>query len=129
MNDDTRMPELADGLSLPARFTDRPVGPFAHGVEVTLAEPEDIDQLSRVIAAAFHDLSASRFLIPDEDDRRKMYPEFFKLVYVKPGVMNGVVHRTADSLACAVWLPMGDAAGWGCWRSGANGDRAGRVMC
>ena len=27
-----------------------------------------------------------------------------------PGVANGVVHRSADSLACAVWLPMGDAS-------------------
>jgi hypothetical protein len=91
-------------------FTERPAGPFTRGVDVTLAEPEDIDQLSRVIAAAFHDLRASRFLIPDGDDRRKIYPDFFKLVYVGPGVVNGVVHRSADSLACAVWLPMGDAS-------------------
>jgi len=91
------------------RFTDRPAGPLNRDIAVTRAEAEDVDQLAKVIAAAFHDLNASRFLIPDDDDRRKIYAGFFKLVYIEPGVQEGVVHRTADSLACAVWLPMGDS--------------------
>lgn len=101
----------SDSVALPTlheRFEDRPGGQVRPQVDVTLAEPDDVDQLAKVVAAAFHDLSASRFLIPDEDDRRKIYPDFFKLAYVEPGVQEGVVHRTADSLACAVWLPMGD---------------------
>jgi GNAT superfamily N-acetyltransferase len=102
--DDSRL----DQPTLHERFADRPNGLLRPEVDITLAEPEDVDQLAKVVAVAFHDLSASRFLIPDEDDRRKIYPGFFKLVYVEPGVHEGIVHRTADSLACAVWLPMGD---------------------
>ena len=54
-----------DRARLSEMFPGLPAGPFTRGVDVTLAEPEDIDQLSRVVAAAFHDLNASRFLIPD----------------------------------------------------------------
>src|SRR6266508_4311777 len=122
MNNDIKQPEVESRLPVPARFTDRP-----GGVEVTLAEPEDIDQLSRVIAAAFHDLNASHFLIPDEDDRRKIYPAFFRLTYAGPGVANGVVHRTADSLACAVWLPMGDPSVDEGGASGHSADRRGET--
>ncbi|SRR6266511_3062924 len=96
------------GSLVPTKVTDRPAGPFTRGVDVTVAEPDDVDQLSRVIAVAFHDLNASHFLIPDDEDRRRIYPEFFKLAYLRPAVTNGVVHRSSDSLACAVWLPTGD---------------------
>ena len=79
-------------------------------IHVVQAEPDDADQLSRLIAAAFLDLSASRFLVPDEDWRRRIYPEFFKLTYVGPGLAGGLVHCTSDRLAAAVWLPVGGAA-------------------
>jgi predicted GNAT family N-acyltransferase len=82
--------------------------PLCRDVGVTAAEPDDVDQLARVVAAAFHPLTSSAFLIPDEDARAKIYPEFFKLSYLEPGIATGVVHRSADSLACAVWLPVGD---------------------
>jgi hypothetical protein len=74
---------------------------------VVRAEPDDVDQLSRLIAAAFLDLTASRFLVPDEHWRRRIYPGFFKLTYVRPGLTGGVVHCTSDRLAAAVWLPVG----------------------
>jgi GNAT superfamily N-acetyltransferase len=77
-------------------------------IHVVRAEPDDVDQLSRLIAAAFLDLTASRFLVPDEHWRRRIYPEFFRLTYVGPGLTEGVVHCTSDRLAAAVWLPMGD---------------------
>jgi hypothetical protein len=79
-------------------------------LDVVPAEPDDVDQLSRLIAAAFLGLTSSKFLIPDEDWRRRIYPEFFKLTYVGPGVAHGIVHCTSDRLAAAVWLPMGGAA-------------------
>jgi len=82
--------------------------PGNRDVGVTTAEPEDVEQLSRVLAAAFYPSTFSRFLIPDEDDRRKIYPEYFRQAYVQPGVANAIVHRTADALACAVWLQLGD---------------------
>jgi hypothetical protein len=81
--------------------------PLCRDVGVTAAEPDDVDQLARVVAAAFHPLTSSAFLIPDEDARAKIYPEFFKLSYLEPAIATGVVHRSADSLACAVWLPVG----------------------
>jgi hypothetical protein len=78
-------------------------------IQVVPAEPDDVDQLARVIAAAFHDLTASRFLIPDEAWRRRVFPEFFRLTYIAPGLAGGAVHCTSDRLAAAVWLPMGGA--------------------
>lgn len=83
--------------------------PVNQDVGVTTAEPEDVDQLARVLAAAFHPSTFSCFLIPDEDDRHKIYPEYFKQVYVQPAITNGIVHRTADGLGCAVWLQLGEA--------------------
>ena len=83
--------------------------PVNRDVGVITAEPADVDQLARVLAAAFHPLTFSRFLIPDDDDRRKIYPEYFKQVYLQPGIAHGIVHRTGDGLGCAVWFPMGDA--------------------
>jgi hypothetical protein len=79
-------------------------------IHVVPAEPDDADQLSRLIASAFFDLAASRFLVPDENWRRRIYAEFFKLTYVGPGIARGVVHCTSDRLAAAVWLPVGGAS-------------------
>jgi len=78
---------------------------------VVAAGPEDLDTLSRVIADAFHDLAASRWLIDDPDARRHILPGYFR-IYVEHAIAAGIVHTTPDRAAAAVWLPSGpDAAG------------------
>ncbi|OLB80260.1 MAG: hypothetical protein AUI14_07260 [Actinobacteria bacterium 13_2_20CM_2_71_6] len=76
--------------------------------DVALATEEDADRLAEVISAAFFDLEASHWLIPDPDWRRAAYARFFHLTYIAPGLRSGYVYRTADRMAASVWLPIGD---------------------
>jgi GNAT superfamily N-acetyltransferase len=83
-------------------------GPDAAG-GVIPAGPGDLDVLGRVIAEAFHDLPPSRWLIPDEDARREIFPGYFRL-FVEHALAAGVVQTVADRTAVALWLPGGDDA-------------------
>ena len=49
------------------------------GPEVICASPADLDALSGVIAAAFHELAPSRWLIADPAARRAIFPGYFRL--------------------------------------------------
>lgn len=64
----------------------------------------DIEVLSQVIADAFHDLAVSRWLIPGETARRRIFPAYFAL-NVQHALAGGVVHTTADRTAVALWIP------------------------
>ena len=75
-------------------------------IEIIEAGPADLDVLSVVIAAAFHDLPPSRWLVEDETARFAIFPEYF-LIYLEHGLSAGVVQATADRSAAAVWLPVG----------------------
>jgi len=77
-------------------------------LEVQLAGWDDLDQLGKVIAGAFFDLEASEWLIPDPGWRKAIYPRFFQLAYLLPGLRTGTVYCAAVRMAAAVWLPMGD---------------------
>lgn len=71
----------------------------------TRAERADVEYLSRVIAAAFHDLAATVWLVPDEKDREEIMPGFFELVYVQPALsQGGQLWCTADRMAAAAWI-------------------------
>jgi GNAT superfamily N-acetyltransferase len=74
-----------------------------------IAGPGDLDALSRVVAAAFHDLEPSRWLIADPDVRRQIFPGYFA-IFVGHVLAAGVVHTTPDRAAAALWLPAGDEA-------------------
>lgn len=73
---------------------------------VIRAEREDLEMLSRVIAEAFFDLPPSRWLVPDPDARRAMFPAYFGL-HLEQALAHGVVWTIADRTAAALWLPTG----------------------
>jgi len=73
---------------------------------VVRAKDADVQVLSQVIADAFHDLPPSKWLIPDGDARREIFPGYFR-VYVEHAMADGTVHTTADRAAASLWLPVG----------------------
>jgi GNAT superfamily N-acetyltransferase len=74
------------------------------------AGPADLDALSGVIAAAFHDLPPSRWLVADEAARREIFPGYFRL-FVEYALAAGVVDTVPGRGAVALWLPGGPDAG------------------
>ena len=82
-----------------------PPGNGGHG-SVVVAGPADADVLGGVIAAAFTDLAASRWLIGDPAARRQIFPSYFRL-HVERAMASGLVCTTADRAAAALWLPAG----------------------
>ncbi len=87
----------------PSPDTSPPSG--AAGTVVT-ASPADAGALSEVIADAFADLAPSRWLIPNPDARRRIFPGYFRLL-VDHALYAGLVHTTPDRAAVALWLPAG----------------------
>lgn len=77
-------------------------GPHA----VRRANPDDAEELSDLIALAFHDLPASTWLIPDSSARREIFPDYFRL-YVDHAFETGAVYTTAERGAVALWLQNG----------------------
>jgi len=76
------------------------------GPGVVRAGPADLEVLSDLIAAAFHDLAPSRWLIPDPAARRRIFPGYFRL-YVAHALGAGLVHTTPGRDGVALWLPAG----------------------
>jgi GNAT superfamily N-acetyltransferase len=76
---------------------------------VIRAGAADLDVLSQVIAEAFHDLAPSRWLIPDPDARRQVFPGYFRL-HLDHALAQGVVHTTPGRTAAALWIPAGEDA-------------------
>lgn len=74
---------------------------------IVRAQPQDTDALSRVIARSFLPLAPSIWLIPGEDDRRRVFPGYFRL-YVREAMERGHVYTTVDRTAVALWLPVGE---------------------
>ncbi|MBV9450347.1 MAG: GNAT family N-acetyltransferase [Streptosporangiaceae bacterium] len=77
-------------------------GPASHAI--IPASTSDVDMLSHVIADAFHPLDVSRWLIPDEAERRKRFPAYFRM-YVEHAMADGLVHTTPGRTAAALWIP------------------------
>jgi GNAT superfamily N-acetyltransferase len=80
----------------------RPGARPGHRVFRTSAEA-GIDELSAVIAVAFHDLAVSRWLITDPGDRRARYPGYFRL-HVESAMEHGAVYTTPEHDAVALWF-------------------------
>jgi ribosomal protein S18 acetylase RimI-like enzyme len=76
-------------------------------VQIVQAQPRDTDALSRLIARSFLSLAPSIWLIPGEDDRRRVFPGYFSL-YVREAMERGYVYTTVDRTAVALWLPVGE---------------------
>jgi GNAT superfamily N-acetyltransferase len=77
-----------------------PANGYPHG-PVVRAQDTDVEVLSQVIADAFHDLPPSKWLIPDDDARREIFPGYFR-IYVEQAMANGTVHTTTDRTAVAL---------------------------
>jgi GNAT superfamily N-acetyltransferase len=81
----------------------------AAGIEILPADAADAALVAGLIAAAFHDLEAARWQIPDEYQRRALFPAMFE-DYVHHALEHGAVEVTADMSATAVWtVQTGDA--------------------
>src|SRR5207248_3509629 len=76
----------------------------AMAIAVSRAEFGDMNRLARLVAAALFSLDLSAFLIPDEDDRRRVSAEVARLIYLQPALSNGVVWCTADRTGVAAWV-------------------------
>jgi GNAT superfamily N-acetyltransferase len=84
-------------------------GPFQPDAApaVVIADGTSAGVLSQVIADAFADLTVSRWLIPDEVDRHRIFPGYFRL-YVEHALAGGLVCTTPGQDAVALWLPAGE---------------------
>ncbi len=91
------------GVTPPGTATARQSAPAPQVVPATHA---DAGALSQVIAAAFHDLAPSRWLIGDPVLRREVFPGFFRL-FVEHALSLGTVHTTPGRTAVALWIPVG----------------------
>ena len=80
--------------------------PRSAGYRLQRAREGDVPMLSQVIADAFHNLDVSGWLIPDADERRRVFPGYFR-IYVEHALKHGLVHTTQDRNAAALWLPVG----------------------
>lgn len=62
-------------------------------------------ELAQTIATSFHDLDASRFLIPDQALRAWLFPPIFGYD-VEDTFDQGTVYATEDCGAVALWIPV-----------------------
>lgn len=85
----------------------RPAAPGADPAVIRAGEP-GTEALCQVIAGAFFGLEVSRWLIPDPEDRRRIFPSYFRL-HVEHALADGIAHTTAGRDAVALWLPAGEA--------------------
>lgn len=76
-------------------------------MNVQLADATDIDRIAGLIARAFHPLAVARWLVPDELERIRLFPDYFAML-IEHAVRHGLIHTTADRDAVAIWLPHTD---------------------
>ena len=73
-------------------------------VTVRPATSTDAGPLIAVLAKAFHEGPLADWLIPDPDDRRRVYYRYFRDA-LQHGLEHGQVHTTGDQSAVAIWYP------------------------
>jgi GNAT superfamily N-acetyltransferase len=74
-------------------------------IQIVRADERDLPGLADLIARAFLPLPASRWLIPDELERREIFPRYFPIP-VEQARRNGRVDTTSDLDGVALWLPI-----------------------
>lgn len=65
--------------------------------------PGAAEEAGAIIATSFHDLEVSAWIVPPDDDRRRVLPHFFSML-TEHALTHGEVHATADMSAVAVWF-------------------------
>ncbi|SCF32628.1 Acetyltransferase (GNAT) family protein [Micromonospora purpureochromogenes] len=72
--------------------------------------PAETRAVAERIAGAFHELAATRWLVPDAAKREAVLADNFEIL-VEYAMRHGLVHATADRSGVAVWFPQsGDPA-------------------
>lgn len=66
----------------------------------------DAQPLADLLAAAFMDDPVSRWIFPNNEDRRRLHPAFFR-IYVCHVIRNGTIYIADEYSAAALWLPVG----------------------
>lgn len=77
------------------------------GIAPMIVRPDrkSVQDLAETIATAFHDLDASRFLIPDPGLRASLFPLIFGYD-VEDTFDQGTVYATEGCGAVALWIPV-----------------------
>lgn len=78
--------------------------------EIVLADADDIDTLSALVALAFERLAPSVWLVPDTHERRRIFPAYFRL-FVADAMERGLVYTTPERTATALWFPVAQTGG------------------
>jgi ribosomal protein S18 acetylase RimI-like enzyme len=74
--------------------------------DLTVATTADARWIAELIGAEFQHLDASRWLVPDPEQRARILPRNFA-IYIEHALVHGEVHVTPDRSAAAVWVPRG----------------------
>ncbi|MFF2522553.1 GNAT family N-acetyltransferase [Streptomyces liangshanensis] len=74
-------------------------------VSIVRADGADAEEVTSVLATGFHDDPVSCWIFPDDADRARLHPDFFR-PFVELALAEGSVWTTADRAAVALWLPV-----------------------
>lgn len=74
-------------------------------IRVTRATEADADELTTVLATAFMADPISQWIFPDEADRERLHPAFFR-PFVELALADGEVYTTDDYAGVTLWLPV-----------------------
>lgn len=71
-------------------------------IAVEKAGSDDVQSLATMFAQAFIDEPALSWMVPDTDDRKRTFPNFFKAI-VSGSMRNGLALHTQDNHAATLW--------------------------
>ncbi|WP_446041475.1 GNAT family N-acetyltransferase [Streptomyces sp. SID1121] len=74
-------------------------------ISVVRADETDADEVTAVLSAGFHQDPVSGWIFPDEADRVRLHPPFFR-PFVELTLAEGAIWTTPDRAAVALWLPV-----------------------
>lgn len=77
--------------------------------EVRRAAERDAETLTEVMSAAFMSDPVSCWIFPDQDERARLHPAFFR-IFVDLALAEGEVYTTEGFHGVALWLPVDVAA-------------------
>jgi hypothetical protein len=73
-------------------------------VDVVRADGADVDRITAILSAGFQADPVSRWLFPDDAERQRLHPLFFR-PFVEMALADGEIYTTDDRVAAALWLP------------------------
>ncbi|MFJ2646135.1 GNAT family N-acetyltransferase [Streptomyces sp. NPDC087420] len=74
-------------------------------VSIVRADEADADEVTSVLSTGFLKDPVSTWIFPDEADRARLHPGFFR-PFVELTLAEGAIWTTADRAAVALWLPV-----------------------